>query len=74
MVLMSISLDFAVFFSGGRLSVFCLRHLKGNVNTRDSNLWQNVKSASGGSGWEMVEKCGKAVGGGIDEDFKGQTA
>lgn len=50
-------------FSGRRLSVCCLLHLKGNVNTRDSNLWQNVKSASGGSGWEMVEKCGKGGGG-----------
>lgn len=34
-------------------------HLKGNVNIQDSNLWQNVKSAFGGSGWGMVEKCGK---------------
>lgn len=44
---------------GGRLSVFCLLHLKGNVNIQKSNLWQNVKSAFGGSGWGMAEKCSK---------------
>lgn len=45
--------------SGRRLSVFCPLHFKGIVNTQESNLWQNVKSAFGGSGWGMVERCGK---------------
>lgn len=45
--------------SGRRLSAFCPLHLKRNVNIQESNLWQNVKSAFGGSGWGMVEKCGK---------------
>lgn len=35
---------------GWRLTV-CLLHLNVNVNIQDSNLWQNVKSVFGGSGW-----------------------
>lgn len=58
MILPDVSSGSAV-FSGRRLSVFCLLHFKGNVNIQESNLWQNVKSAFGGSGWVTVEKCGK---------------
>lgn len=42
--------------SGRRLSAFCLLHLNGSVNIQESNLWQKVKSAFGGSGRGTVEK------------------